>query len=188
MASRWSIGFPRWQPHHVGSIRYDLSHLHPFHYQLVLPAQHPHSARMVAVRVAFSSHCFTQACTDELYDTAYSNLHDLRRFNGERYELSLLLPAIIRGLERRRIYYNHHGARRRNFVTVELPESLKSPAEYLVFFDLRPTSEKDAVLVFVQSAYPSVPGPRPQGLGRKRVGFRVLVNLALQGRKPHPPA
>ena len=48
---------------------------------------------------------------------------------------------------------------------------------------------KDAVLVMVESAYAAdLDDPAPHGVTDKKVGFNVLVNLALKGKRPNPPA
>jgi hypothetical protein len=74
-------------------------------------------------------------------------------------------------------------AGQKNCMIVEAPSGI----EYWVFFDVRHVGEPNVVLLFVQSAYPPDGAPVPSGRRRKKVGFKVLVNLALQGRRPTPP-
>jgi hypothetical protein len=102
--------------------------------------------------------------------------------------LSRLLPGIMRELDDRRIYFNFKNSQQRNYITVELPSGLHAGSEYLVFFDVRAMDDVNAILVFVETAFPSGTAPKPTDIGRRRVGFRVLINLALQGRRPRPPA
>ncbi len=71
---------------------------------------------------------------------------------------------------------------------MELPGELVLGEEYWVFFDVRPTGDADAVLLFVQSAYVAIAGSKePRGRSKKKVGFNVLVSKALQGQRPKPP-
>lgn len=98
------------------------------------------------------------------------------------------LPDILRDLDRRKCYFNFKHSRQRNYITLDVIDGTGTPSEYLVFFDVRHAGVEHAVLVFVQSAFPAGIAPKPHGISRKKVGFRVLVNLALQNRKPHPPA
>jgi hypothetical protein len=74
-------------------------------------------------------------------------------------------------------------AGKENYMIVEAPNG----KEYWVFFDVRPVGEPNAVLLFVQSAYPPYGTLVPSGRRRKKVGFKVLVNLALRGTRPTPP-
>jgi hypothetical protein len=187
MSSSWALRFTRWRPHHSGGNRYDISHLHPFRYIVYMPPRDSRCAREVQVRVAFTSHCFTEKSNDETFDAAYSRVpHDLRRFSIARHALSLQLPEIIRTLERRPIYFNFMDSRRRNYIAVELTQA--PGVEYLVFFDVRRiVDEPNTVLIFVQSAFPGPVNPRLHAIPRKKVGFRVLINLALKDNKPHTP-
>jgi hypothetical protein len=189
MASSWALRFTRWRPHYLNGLRYDLTHLHPFRFNLQIPATCIHAARNVDIQVAFSSHCFTQKCLDGTHDAAYStSAHDRRKFCLERHTLSNLLPDIVRDLDRRICYFNFKNSQQRNYITVDIAGETGALSEYLVFFDVRSAGDDNAVLTFVQSAFPSGSAPKPHGIGRKKVGFRVLVNLALKGQKPQPPA
>ncbi len=189
MSAHWANRFTRWRPHYANETCHDLSHLHPFRYALSLPAHSQDPARILEIRVAFSSHCFTERCLDGTHDAPYSpNIHDPRKFCPERYELSKLLPRIAQELDRRRIYFNFKNSMRRNFITVDLAGKANPRAEYLVFFDVRTMGEPDAILVFIETAFATGAAPKPSGIGRQRVGFKVLVNLALRRQKPHPPA
>ncbi len=107
-----------------------------------------------------------------------------RVFCPERHGLSTLLPGIVQGLPERSCYF----ARRDNYFVVETPALLAVGQEYRVFFDVRNVGEPNAVLVYVQSAYPADKARgAPGGARRKKVGFRVLVNHALRGTKPPEP-
>ena len=93
--------------------------------------------------------------------------------------MSHSLPAIIGSLDGKNCFY----ANQENYFIVEAPHG----KEYWVFFDVRHVSEPNAVLLFVQSAYPPDDSPVPRGRRRKKVGFRVLVSHALRGTRPTPP-
>ena len=60
--------------------------------------------------------------------------------------------------------------------------------EHPVFFDVGHSGVADAVLLFVQSAFPAtLEKGSPHGAKRKKVGLRVLVNHALRGTTPRHP-
>ena len=129
MAASWAARFARWPPHNLNGIRHDLSHLHPFRFGLEVPAAGNHPARDVDVRVAFSSHCFTQKCLDGNHHAAYSAAHDWRKFCPERYTLSLQLPDILRDLDRRKCYFNIKNSRQRNYITLDVIDGTGAPSE-----------------------------------------------------------
>jgi hypothetical protein len=122
VSMEWAIGLTRWAPHREGGVMYELTHLHPFRYELHLGAKCGHRRELVEIRVAFESHTFTTGCLiAEVPHVQYSSFpHDLRRFCPQRYELSKALPEIIRNLSDRRCYF----APRNNFFVVELPSGL----------------------------------------------------------------
>jgi hypothetical protein len=92
----------------------------------------------------------------------------------------------VRGLPRRRCYYADDKGE--NYLTIDAHPQLAAGQEYRVFFDVRPVAGPDAVLVYVQSAYPGRQGGGGVGgVRRKKVGFLVLVNHALQRTRPAPP-
>jgi hypothetical protein len=124
---------------------------------------------------------------DGNHDIAYSSAHDQRKFCLERHALSKQLPQVVRELNQRKCYFNFKNSQQRNYITVDVADKAGGLSEYLVFFDVRSVGEDNAVLVFVQSAFPTGSAPKPHNIGRKKVGFRVLVNLALAGRKPRQP-
>ena len=181
----WAKGLPWWAPYREAGVTYDLSHLNPFRYNMVLEAKGNHQPSVAEIRVAFESHTFTVGCLmAEVPHIQYSvNPHDLRRFCPARYELSKLLPAVIRNLRTRRCYF----ALRNNFFVVELPGGLPPNSEYWVFFDVRPSEDAGAVVVRVQSAYVGDKSKPPSGRIAKKVGFAVLVSKALTGQRPRPP-
>ena len=90
MRARWANTYPRWPPHSIDGRTYELSHLHPFRYPLLLPERPNNAAREVEIRVAFSAHTFTSGCLiSEAPDYPYSTgPRDLRKFCPTRYEFS----------------------------------------------------------------------------------------------------
>ena len=177
MPINWKNRLTHWQPHREGGTVFSLAHLYPFAFTLDLAVAGGHAAQRVEIRVGFSNHTFTRKRTDQ--DGAAQHYADWT-FCRERYPLSLSLPAIIRSLDGQNCFY----AAQDNYFIVEAPNG----REYWIFFDVRPTDEPDAVLLIFQSAYPPEAAPTPRGRRRKKVGFRVLVNLALQRKRPTPPA
>jgi hypothetical protein len=185
VSNQWANGLPRWAPHREGGITYDLSHLHPFRYELSLDEKGGYRPAVVEIRVAFESHTFTAGCLmAEAPHIQYSSFpHDLRRFCPDRYELSKTLPEVIRNLRSRRCYF----ALRNNFFVAELPNGLRSNEEYWVFFDVRPAKDQGTVVLRVQSAYVGDTVKPPAGRTAKKIGFGVLVSKALAGQRAKPP-
>src|SRR5579864_6087243 len=122
MSMAWAKGLPRWAPYVEAGLTYDLSHLHPFRYHLELQAKDDRPRRMAEIRVAFESHTFTVGCLSaENPHLQYSSgPNDLRRFCPTRYQLSKMLPDVVRNLRKRPCYF----ALRNNFFIVELPNGL----------------------------------------------------------------
>jgi hypothetical protein len=94
------------------------------------------------------------------------------------------LPDVARSLENRKCFFTD----RNNYFVIELPEELPAGFEYWVFFNVRGVADRDAVLLFIQSAYAGDASKTPRGRKAEKVGFRVLVNKALAGcRAKRPP-
>jgi|GEM_PF-1696709 len=184
MSAKWAEKLTRWRPYESEDRIYDLSHVHPFRYTLTLAAMPNHAAREVEVRIGFSSHTFTVGCEPpDVAHLHYSRPNDPRKFCPERYELSKRLQDIMRNLEHRKCFFTNY----KNYFVVELPETLAAGFEYWVFFDVRNVGERDAVLIFVESAYVGDATKTPYRSRREKVGFKVLVNKALQNQRPKPP-
>ena len=174
--TNWKSHLTRWQPHREGGSLFSITHLHPFSFTLDLPAGGNHPARAVEIRVGFSNHTFTRSwAAGDVDAQRYAN----RIFCHTRYPLSFSLPAIVRDIGNKNCFY----AGQDNYMIVEAPNGI----EYWVFFDVRHVGEPNTVLLFVQSAYPAGGLLVPSGRRRKKVGFNVLVNLALQAKRPTPP-
>lgn len=107
------------------------------------------------IDVVFGLHCFTEEIKEgDKAELRYADLREIRSFNFERYELSFLLPDIIRSLDRRLCY---HG-RFNNFMTFEVIRN-GMVRHYQIYFQVSRSKQNEGRLsLFVQSAYPkSVP-------------------------------
>jgi hypothetical protein len=168
---------PYWSPLIIDNAEIDLSHLEPFEFSIV-PVGFEVSA---TVSVRFHDHCFTVNYDSELHlhpiRSSQASSAELRAFSAQRYELSKLLPGIIRQLDGQRIASTREG----NMVRITLQDGRTYP----VFFTLRRESARRAAL-FVVSAYLwDRPSP-PATTGAMR--FNVALAKVLRGEKPKFPA
>lgn len=175
-----AAGLIRWRPHVSSDGRaYSLAHLHPFRFTCELPGVYNHPARAITVNVGFALHVFTcelenAACDPEVY----WDDRERRAFDNERYNGSLHLGELVRGLENRKCFF----AKNDNFFTTELA---CAPAghEYRAFFNVRADKgQKNSVTLIVQSAYFARIESGPRSVRRLPVGFRVILSNALQGK------
>jgi hypothetical protein len=103
---------------------------------------------------------------------------------AERYQLSKGLRDIIQTLPSRELYHT----RSKNYFVMDVPQILGPDRQYRVFFDVRNAGAKDAVILFVESAYPAARnGPAPSGVTDKKVGIRVLIGHALRNTRAEIP-
>lgn len=180
MGTNWNQGLMRWKPHVDGAGEfYSLNHLHPFRYEVALPAA------TVTVSVGFAMHCFTRgSLPDDVPADLYQDERESRTFCHERYILSRKLPELVRALPERACQF----ARNDNFVTFDTVSPEGELVKYGVFFNLKrwhDGSQVPGVLLTVQSAYPI--NPLKSSPGRGKVGFIRAVDLIMQGTKPRPP-
>jgi hypothetical protein len=176
----------RWPSHWEKGRRYDLSHVHPFKIDYTLPANAQFAARVVRISVSFTSHTFTRKCeADETPNHHYCSPGEARIFDQERYELSKLLPELIRNIGNRKCFF----AKYDNFFVPELPEGIPDDSEYWVFFfvERADKGEMHALNLIVQSAYVGRRERSPAGRTAKRITFRALISKVLAGEKPKPP-
>jgi hypothetical protein len=105
-----------WSPLVVEGLKYDLSHLEPFQFQ-VTPREISDPA---TISVRFHDHCFTTTYdTKKHLEITRSSQHSAREertFDLNRYELSKLLPDFIKALDGKRIASSRHG----NLIRAEL--------------------------------------------------------------------
>lgn len=186
MSSAWASKLTRWWHHVHNGVTHQLGHVHPFKFSVSLTATAKYPALTVEIRVGFSCHTFTrEADAGDVGVAPYlTRGSEVRMFCPDRYALSTLLPGIVQALPQKKCYY----AKGQNYFVVELPQQLPQGKEYRIFFDVRYIGDPGAVLLYVQSAYAApVGGSGPSGIRAKKVGFRVLLNLALQNKRPTPP-
>jgi hypothetical protein len=148
----------KWKPFELGDKCYDLSHLDPFSFELVVEAKDNKPAQNYQIQVEFSMHCFTRDLREGAYLSAleYSDGRETRLFDEGRFELSRRLPDIVRSVSCRKLFYGKDG----NHFTVErIPiEGEVRFLQYAVFFKI--SRKGDALNFYVQSAYIPEEGAR----------------------------
>lgn len=155
----------RWRNINYDGKAYDLSHLHPFDFQVEI------DGKPVNIYVAFSNHCFT----DEKGEG--KTLMSGRYFCEARYRCSLNLPNILRD-HLVNGYIVPHFDRNSNEVYY-----YAHIHDYSIFFDLRPDGNNpQRLILFVTSAYELDPwgkGTVPKG---KAVKFDFISHLRINGK------
>ena len=176
----------RWRPHMDKDGRaYPLGHLHPFRYEVVMPAKDGRSATVVSVHVGFGLHCFTKKieANDDPRDR-YSDDREDRTFDYQRYEHSKRLAVIARELQGRPCAF----AKDENFVCVDITDVDGAKRRYGVFFNMKRWSGQgrgdNAVLLVIQSAY-CLDANKPDPC-RGKIRFNVLLGHTLRGTRPRP--
>jgi hypothetical protein len=168
---------PYWSELIVEGEAIDLSHLEPFEF-LLLPVGFAVDA---IISVRFHDHCFSETYEPTRHVSAiYTNQassSERRAFSWERYELSKLLPDIMRKMDGQKIASTREG----NMVKV----TLQNGQTYPVFFTMR-YAGKRRVELFVVSAYIWNKAVTPATTGSMK--FNLAVAKVLQGQKPKFPA
>jgi hypothetical protein len=169
----------KWRAAGIGGRCYDLSHLHPFSFDFVVPARDGKPEQRYGIDVIFSLHCFSRGIRQgEVYvaDLAYADSREVRLFDEQRYTHSLQLPGIIRSIGERRCFHTGYD----NFFTVELIDAKGERVEYTVYFKLSRAPGKGRLNLYVQSAYVQDEIPRTRPRPRKPIRFSVIAhNVAL---------
>lgn len=185
MGVGWHAGLMRWKPHQdKDGIVYPLNHLHPFRYEVAMPAKDARPATTVQVHVGFGLHCFTKKIeSEDCPGDLYRDDRESRTFERRRYRLSKHLPSISRTLSERRCAF----AKDENYVTVEVTDIDGSTCRLAVFFNIKRWRQQGplAVLLVIQSAYALDPDKAEPGRGK--IGFNVLLGHALRGTRPRRP-
>lgn len=121
MSTNWSAGLMRWRPHtDTDGKTYPLDHLHPFRYEVVMPAKDGRPETVVLVHVGFGLHCFTKKIEPGDHPSdRYSDDREHRTFDYQRYALSARLKEIARELPQRPCSF----AKDENYVTVDVHEN-----------------------------------------------------------------
>ena len=175
----------QWQEFSYQGNVYNLDHLHPFSFDLVVPAQGDKPALSYRINVIFSLHCFTrdsqkgEAIPAEL---AYSDDRETRIFDFDRHRQSATLPQIVQSLADRPCYHDRHG----NFYVIEVVDQDGTKRFYSVFFTLTKAGKKAGLNLFISTAH--VRDERPYARSLKPIKFRVLVynTWTNKGVKPAP--
>lgn len=166
----------KWNNFYYSGKEYDLSHLHPFQWQL----------EGYKFSVLFSMHCFTKKpLLDEPHDeTLYYHgpKEKDRVFCFDRYELSQQLPNIIRRLNERPCWHTHHGS----FFTIELQSSKGETKDYEVYFDVF-KSGSGWMTLQIKSAYIRDTIHKTARPRKRRIRFSVIAKNRAVGKKLRPP-
>lgn len=170
----------KWRPFTFAGQSYDLSHLHPFELDVVVPVKDGKPEQMFPFLVEFSLHCFTR--TIEAGDNPaleYSDNRETRTFCFDRHHLSLHLPEIILGIGNKRCSHTGQG----NFFIVELIDHRGLPVEYEIYFDVSKKSKaKGRMKLFVQSAYVRDAAGQAYRPNPKRIRFYVIAHNTIMGK------
>ncbi|CAM3754563.1 hypothetical protein [Deinococcus frigens] len=158
--------------------RYTLGHLNGFDHTYTSVDPKTSASASYAVRVLFDDHCYTKGVAlGEPYDPALfisQTVREVRVFDPQRYQLSLLLPALVKDLLNRQCYFGEQ----ENFVTVDLSTGEK----YNVYFSLSKTGKRAGLRLRVQSAY-----LREQQDKLQKVRFGLLLRNAQHNITTRPP-
>jgi hypothetical protein len=177
LAFHYTFFMPYWSELFVEGVATNLSHLEPFEFQ-VLPLGLEGDAN---ISVRFHDHCFSESFDRTRHSSAIrtnqASSNELRAFSRERYELSKLLPAIVRQMDGQKIASTREG----NMVKV----TLQNGQIYPVFFTLR-RAGKRRVDLFVVSAYVWDKPAAPATTGTMK--FNLAVAKVLKGEKPAFPS
>ncbi|NII05038.1 hypothetical protein [Luteibacter anthropi] len=178
----WTAGLMRWAPHRCKENKsYPLNHLHPFKFDIELPATSKMEGVVVNVHVGFGLHCFTRKILPgDCESERYGDDREQRTFCRERYALSKGLRAVVESLKNRQCGF----AKDDNYVTVDVTDVPGQSIRYGVFFNVKRWRERgaSAVLLVVQSAYALDHGKAAPMQGKIRLN--VLLGHALRGTKP----
>jgi hypothetical protein len=132
---------------------------------------------VVDIAVEYGCHTFTKEWDEIIHspDLRFNGDGEVRCFCFDRYELSKLLPAVIKAAPTARAYFSN----RNPFMLIEDVAGLPHP--YVVYFELL-RKRKRGLLMEIRSAHPRrVDDELPV------VTFRTLVELAILGRHPNRP-
>jgi hypothetical protein len=150
-----------WNAFCLEGCKYDLSHLHPFAFEFVVPEKGGKPEQRYLINVSFSLHCFTRGFKDgetALEEQCYADSREKRIICLDRHALSLELPEVIQNVGQRKCFHTGHD----NFVTIELIDKSGETHDYTVFFAVSKAGRGKGLNLFVQSAYV------PDGIPLKR--------------------
>lgn len=172
-----------WTPKTIGGITYDLSHLHPRLWDVVIPGKDGKPDLALKVNISYGLHCFARdrlPGETVIEEQWYQDNRERRVFCLVRWALSKHLPEIITTLWDRRCM--HTG--REEFVTIEVVHEGRR-FDYAVFFTVSKARKAEGVHLnlFVNSAHERV-DPLPY---TKPIKFRFILLNRYQGKDINPP-
>lgn len=172
-----------WEPfqHHEGEA-YCLEHLHPQCVEYVIPPAKNAPERRFQVAVSYGLHCFTRNQKEgEVVHEAgwYADSREKRVFCLERWQLSKMLPEVVRTLGGRKCL--HTG--REEFVTLKVVEGERT-FDYAIFFILSKSSAQGIDMnLFIVSAHERFNALKYT----KPIRFGIILMNRYQGKKIKPP-
>ncbi|PKG51928.1 hypothetical protein CXF87_09655 [Halomonas sp. MES3-P3E] len=172
-----------WEPfQHPGGEAYCLDHLHPECVEYVIPPAKNAPERRFQVAVSYGLHCFTRTPREgEAVDDAewYSDSREKRVFCLERWQLSKMLPEVVRTLGNRKCL--HTG--REEFVTLKVVEEGRT-FDYAIFFIVSksnaPGIDMNLFIVSAHERFNALKYTKP-------IRFGVILMNRYQGKKIRPP-
>lgn len=175
----------KWRAFRHQETDYDLGHLDPFEYDLVVPAKDGKPERSYRLNVSYSMHCFTRGARKGESipaELAYKDSRETRIFEFDRYAQSEFLPEIVRSLADRKCHHDAHG----NFYVFEIIDSTGTKQYYSVFFTLSKAGKKAGLNLFITTAH--MRPEQPYAKNVKPVRFNVIVDNIWTGKgvKPAP--
>ncbi|MBO9738573.1 hypothetical protein J7432_05925 [Xanthomonas axonopodis pv. begoniae] len=153
--------FGWWRPREIEGVMYGFDHLWPFDFQVSRPANGKFSALDVLVTVNFDCHVVSEQFESCIHGAGspddsriwFDTGGHKRCFELDRYERSLVLPEMVRGLGNSKTAC--YRAKKDNYM-IWRPEGAAGKLQpcYQAFFTLTaPISTPHKVLLYIQSAY-----------------------------------
>ena len=146
----------------------NLNHLRPAIVIYETPLIHGTAVERYVVEVSYSDHCYT----------ILNPTTGKREFSQLRYDLSKMLPEIIKTLMERRCSFTERG----NFFTVDLGKQ----GEYEIYFTVYKHKGTGTIKLLVQSAY--IRDPETYSSTRPKwftIKFRTILYNVLHNKPMH---
>lgn len=181
---------------------YDLSHLAPFSWTYVQAANAEKGLPEKRYRciIEFSGHCFTKSPNKRKQETladfpteyhytltTQKNRTETRLFCPERYRCSLLLPDILKELDKRKCFFTSADDK---FLTVEIIDEMGNKLNYEIYFSLKKsTSAKHDVHIYINSAYVRDEHETQSSISQNRKAIKLftLLHNTLTGKRIKKP-
>lgn len=140
----------------LGENSFDICHLRPYKFSLIIPATGSYSEIKTDVIVNFSSHCISNGPKDQPFDfSIIGENHKIidhrnieRKFSYERYAFSKDIRKIIEQMVNKKCYQSGY----RNYFIVELNNQSDLKKNYHIFFV--PRRHGNSLEITIESAYP----------------------------------